>query len=263
MPKTGQLLAESDPPPVCVLRPEGRSDFLLTADHAGRAIPRRLGDLGLSESERARHIAWDIGIGAVTEFLSEALDATAVLQAYSRLVIDCNRRPEWPSSIPTISELTTIPGNGGLSPKERAARRREIFQPYHEKIAALLGRRSAAGRPTVLVAMHSFTPVFKGIARNVEAGILYNRNDRDTRLPAIMLDLLRAEGDLVVGANEPYAITDDSDYTVPVHGEGRGLDHVEIEIRQDLITNGAGQQRWAERMARLLREADRRLSSSS
>ncbi len=121
-----RLISEGDPAPVRVLRPSGRSEFFLTADHAGRAIPQRLGRLGLSESELARHIAWDIGIAGVTEKLAQALDATAVLQAYSRLVIDCNRQPGWASSIPLISELTAIPGNQGIPPAEREARRREI-----------------------------------------------------------------------------------------------------------------------------------------
>ncbi len=254
-----RLLQNDDPAPVRVLRPEGRSDLLLTADHAGRAIPRRLGDLGLNEIERQRHIAWDIGIAGVTELLSAALDATAVLQVYSRLVIDCNRQPGWASAIPTVSELTAIPGNAGISPAERAARCREIFLPYHGRIAALLDARAAAARRTVLVAMHSFTPVFKGERRNIEVGVLYNR---DARLAGIMLDLLRAEGDLAVGDNAPYAITDTSDCTVPAHGEGRGLPHVEIEIRQDLIGDAAGQAAWAARLARLLREADDRLRTA-
>src|SRR5436305_10447802 len=177
-----QLLGADDPPPVRVLRPEGRSDFLLTADHAGRAIPRRLGTLGLPDSELMRHIAWDIGIAGVTERLAEALDATAVLQTYSRLVIDCNRQPGLDSSIPTISEVTPIPGNEGLSAEEREARRREIFAPYHACIAELIETRNAAGRRLVLISMHSFTPVFKGIPRQVEVGVLYNR---DARLPHI------------------------------------------------------------------------------
>jgi predicted N-formylglutamate amidohydrolase len=255
-----RLLAEGDPAPVRVLRPEGRADFLLTGDHAGRAIPQRLGTLGLPDSERARHIAWDIGIAGVTERLSEALDATAVLQNYSRLVIDCNRRPDWDSSIPTISELTPIPGNQDLSPAERETRRREIFVPYHDQIAALIEARRAAGRRVVLVAMHSFTPVFKGVARRVEIGILYNR---DMRLAHILLDLLRREGDLAVGDNQPYAVGDLTDYTVPVHAEPRGLAHVEIEIRQDLIADPAGQAAWAARLARLLPAADARLRESS
>src|ERR1700720_4524324 len=248
-----RLLAPDDPQPVRVLRPEGRSDFVLTADHAGRAIPKRLGMLGLPEDELTRHIAWDIGIAGVTERLSEALDAAAVLQNYSRLVIDCNRQPGLASSIPTLSELTAIPGNEGSSAAEREARRQEIFLPYHGQIVEMLDRRRVAGRRTLLVAMHSFTPVFKRIARTVEVGILYNR---DTRLAHIMLDLLRREGDLGVGDNQPYAVGDLSDYTVPVHGEGRGLPHVEIEIRQDLIADAAGQAAWAARFARLLSEAD-------
>src|ERR1051326_7531654 len=154
---TVRLLRRGDPPPVRVLRPAGQSVFLLAADHAGRAIPRSLGDLGLPSPELDRHIAWDIGIAGVTERLAEALDATAVLQAYSRLVIDCNRRPDWDSSVPTISELTEIPGNIGIAAEEREARRHEIFAPYHRRIAELLNARAAAGRRTVLIAMHSFT----------------------------------------------------------------------------------------------------------
>jgi predicted N-formylglutamate amidohydrolase len=254
-----RLLGDGDPPPVVVLRPDGKSDFLLTADHAGRAIPRRLGRLGVPMSELERHIAWDIGIANVTERLSAALDATAVLQTYSRLVIDCNRRSEWASAIPTISELTAIPGNEGLAPEEREARRDEIFLPYHERISEMLDHRAAAGRRNVLVAMHSFTPVFKGVTRSVEVGILYNPAAHDIRLPQIMLDLLRAESGLRVGDNEPYAITGNSDYTVPVHGEERGIPHVEIEIRQDLIGDAGGQTAWAARLAHLLPLADARL----
>src|SRR5689334_7243912 len=140
------LLSASDPDPVRVLRADGGSDFFLTADHSGRAVPHSLGDLGVSAGEWERHIAWDIGIAAVTERLSASLDAPAVLQTYSRLVIDCNRRPDWESSIPTISEHTEIPGNRGLSQADREARHREIFDPYHRRIAELLDRRQAAGR---------------------------------------------------------------------------------------------------------------------
>jgi predicted N-formylglutamate amidohydrolase len=251
------LLASDEPSPVRVLRSDGASDFVLAADHAGRLIPRGLGDLGLDEVERGRHIAWDIGIAGVTERLAVLLDAASVLQTYSRLVIDCNRAPDHPTSIPPVSELTPIPGNQGLSAADRAARKAAIFDPYHAAITRLLDARKTAGRRTILVAMHSFTPVFKGVARKVEVGVLYHH---ETRLSRIMLDVLRGEGDIAVGANEPYAITDDSDYTVPVHGEGRGLEHVEIEIRQDLIADTTGQAAWAKPMARLLGEADKRLS---
>ncbi len=243
------LLAPDEPAPVRVTRADGASDFVLTADHAGKLIPRRLANLGVSAAELERHIAWDIGIAAVTERLSAALDAAAVLQTYSRLVIDCNRDPSWASAMPTISERTEIPGNVNLTGADRAARVGEIFQPYHDRIEQMLDARDAAGQRSVLVAMHSFTPTFKGESRAMEVGVLYFRK---TRLAEVMLDLLRAEGGLTVGENAPYALTEDSDYSIPFHAERRGLEHVEIEIRQDLIATHEGQAAWADRFARLL-----------
>ena len=192
------------------------------------------------------------GISGVTERLSAKLDAPAVLQTWSRLVIDCNRHPSWPSAIPEISEFTEIPGNRDLTQADRSAREMAIFHPYHDRIAALLDQRQAAGQRTIFAAMHSFTPVFKNETREIEVAILY---DQKTRLASIMLDLLRAEGDLVVGENEPYAITQNSDYSVPAHAMTRGLDYLEIEIRQDLIATPSGQAVWAERFARLLTAA--------
>jgi predicted N-formylglutamate amidohydrolase len=185
------------------------------------------------------------------------LDATAVLQSYSRLVIDCNRDPSVPSSIPEVSETTVIPGNQGLSEEQRMARRLTVFEPYHARIRSLLDARAAAQRRTIYVAMHSFTPVFKGESRAMQVGVLYNR---DARLASIMLDLLRAEGNLVVGDNAPYAVSDVTDYGVPIHAERRGLSHVEIEIRQDLIEDETGQADWAARFARLFRAAGERLT---
>lgn len=252
------LLTDSDPAPFRVLRPEGRSSFFLAADHAGRAIPKALGDLGVPHAEMERHIAWDIGIAGATEQLSALLDATAIFQTYSRLVIDCNRNPSWPSAMPELSEHTPVPGNLGLSEADRRARVQEIFDPYHHEIEALLNAR--AGRPTIYVAMHSFTPVFKGESRAMHVGILY---DKDATLAHIMLDLLRQEGDLVVGENAPYAITALSDYSVPAHAEPRGLNHLEVEIRQDLIATPEGQEDWARRFARLLPLAEARLRETA
>jgi predicted N-formylglutamate amidohydrolase len=251
-----RLLAADEPPAVIAHNEGGRSPFFLTCDHAGRAIPRRLGSLGLPETELSRHIALDIGALGVAEQLSLRLDAALIAQPYSRLVIDSNRAPEVASSIVEISELTEIPGNRNLSRAEIEARRREIFEPYHRRIVAALDQRLQQGRPTVLIAMHSFTPIFKGVSRPWQIGVLYNR---DARFADIMLDLLRQEGDLTVGDNEPYAVGDLTDYTIPVHGEQRGIPHVELEIRQDLIANVPGQTAWANRLTRVLAEAYRRL----
>ena len=235
------------------LNSAGRSPFLLTCDHYGRLIPRALGDLGVPEGELVRHIAWDIGIAGVAEALSKHLDAHLVAQRYSRLVIDCNRPPQAASSIPVISEATVIPGNEGLSREAREARRAQIFEPYHRRIDAVIDQRIAAGRPTVLVSLHSFTPVYTGLARPWHVGTLYHR---DTKLPPLLLKSFRAEADLVAGDNEPYAVSDATDYTIPVHGEARGLMNTGIEIRQDLILDDSGQAQWAERLARIFIEIE-------
>lgn len=250
------LLAADDPAPVTVHNENGTSPFLIVADHAGNAMPRALGRLGVSESECKRHIAWDIGIAAVCRLVAEALDATLVQQNYSRLVIDCNRTPGSETSTPEISEATAIPGNVRLSEHRKAARVREIFRPYHDRIEAELDRRRQTGRPTALIAMHSFTPIFAGVARPWHAGVLYNRDPRFARL---LMALLKREAGLVVGDNEPYSVTDASDYTIPVHGEPRGLHHVAIEIRQDLIADDNGQQAWGALLTRLLPQAYREL----
>jgi predicted N-formylglutamate amidohydrolase len=248
-----QLLSKEDISPVHEVSAGGRSPFLLTADHYGRRLPNRLGDLGVSESDLTQHVAWDIGIAGVAERLAKMLDAHLVAQRYSRLVIDCNRPPDAASSIPTISEATAIPGNEGLSAEDRNTRRREIFDPYHRRIDDVIDRRAHAKQPTVLVALHSFTPVYAGVARPWHIGTLYHR---DTVLPRRLLGHLRAESGLVVGDNEPYAVSDLTDYTIPVHGEARGLFNTGIEIRQDLIADPAGQQQWAERLARIFREIE-------
>jgi predicted N-formylglutamate amidohydrolase len=243
------LLEPDEPAPFAFENETGGAAFFLTCDHGGRAIPRRLGRLGIAEPETFRHIAWDIGIAAVGRELSARLDAPLIVQHYSRLVIDCNRDPAVPSSIPEISETTEIPGNHGLSMAARQARIDGVFRPYHDCIAAALDRRRERGSASVLVALHSFTPVFKGVSRPWHVGVLYNR---DARLARRLIGLLRAEGELTVGDNEPYRVTDMTDYTVPVHGERRGLPYLEIEIRQDLIVEPSGQAAWAARLARLL-----------
>jgi predicted N-formylglutamate amidohydrolase len=242
-----RLLDDDEPDPVTVHREHGTSPLFLTCDHAGRRIPRRLGDLGLPAAELTRHIAWDIGALATSKLISDRLDATLVEQVYSRLVVDCNRAPNMPSFIAPISETSEIPGNVALDPSEIAAREREIHRPYHDAIAKLLDGRAAAGHESVLVAMHSFTPVFKGVKRKWQIGLLYHR---DTRVAQILHELLAGEG-LEVGDNEPYAITDTSDYGIPVHGEQRGIPHIEIELRQDLIADEKGQREWAGRLVPL------------
>jgi predicted N-formylglutamate amidohydrolase len=252
------LLAADEPSPILELALHGGSPLLITVDHASARIPRSLRDLGLPATELKRHIAWDIGALAVARRVAVSLGAALIAQNYSRLVIDCNRDPGAESSIPALSEATVIPGNAQLSEEQRLARRREIFDPYHQRIRERLDAREELGRPTILVAMHSMTDVYLGARREMHAAVLYNRDRRFARL---MLENLRREGGLNIADNEPYFVSDATDYTIPRHGEARGLPHVEIEMRQDLVGNEAGQAEWAERMSRALLAAQRSLLS--
>lgn len=245
---TSALLGADDPAVYTIHRPQGASPFLLLADHAGQRVPRSLGTLGLPQAQLDRHIGWDIGIAGTTRALAQRMDAWAIEQTYSRLLIDCNRPLASPTLIPETSDGTVVPGNAALTAAQRQQRIDAIHAPYHARINAELDARREAARPTLLVMMHSFTPVMNGVQRPWHAGVLYHQ---DRRFAHPLLRALGEEGDLVVGDNQPYSVTPSSDYAVPVHGEGRGLVHVELEIRQDLIADEAGQQAWADRLARL------------
>lgn len=246
-----RLLQASDPQPVGEERLHGRSHFLLTADHAGNAVPQLLGDLGISSADLNRHIGIDIGVHAVSQRLSALLDAPYVFQRYSRLVIDCNRTPGYPTSIALVSDSTHIPANQDLTPEAIAQRQDEIFWPYQRALARQIGAMHNRSVPPVVIAMHSFTPKHGDYPapRPWQIGVLFNRDDR---LARSLIALLEREDDLMVGVNQPYAVEDHVDYAVPVHCEKGGLVHVELEIRQDLIGTPDGQVAWAERLARLL-----------
>lgn len=236
------------PPPVRVVNPQGASPYVLLCEHASAFIPRDMGGLGLGAQDLARHIAWDIGAAAVAEDLAQRLGAPLLLAGYSRLLIDLNRPVGSGTSIPEVSETTAIPGNRNLTASERARRVSLYFEPFQAAVRRLLDLRQKAGTPTAIVGIHSFTPVYKGVARPWHAGILYRAA---TGFGHALAEALGGP-DHAIAENEPYQIDDDSDYTVPVHGEARGLDAVLVEIRQDLIAGEAGQRQWAARLGAAL-----------
>jgi len=252
------LLERDEPPAVEVINAEGSSSAVLVCDHASNRVPRRLANLGLKSAHLADHIAWDPGAAEVARRLSAHLDAPLVLSGYSRLVVDCNRLPSHADSIPKQSAGVPIPGNNGLGPEDREIRIEALFQPYHHAITRLLDGRSH--RPNLFLSVHSFTPVLGGTRRPWPIGVSYGR--RNPRLARLMRDALTRsthEGvDNIVGDNEPYPIENNIDYTIPVHGEDRGLPHVMIEIRQDGIRTAEEAAAWAARLAEayLLIEAE-------
>lgn len=246
------LLERDEPHPLETVNLGGGADFVLICEHAGRRIPARLGDMGLSEEDRGRHIAWDVGARDIAVALSRLLDAPLFMQRYSRLVCDCNRRPDTPSFMPKVSELTVIPANQNVSAAEKQARIAEIFTPFQQAVTAALDARDAAGRSTILVTVHSFTPVFKGVSRPWQIGVLFNR---DKNFAPEVARYIMENTDYDVGINEPYAVSDESDYAIPVHGEGRGYPCVEFEIRNDLTQGTEAANGWAELMAASVRHA--------
>jgi predicted N-formylglutamate amidohydrolase len=233
------------PPVVEVLNEAGRSPYVLVCEHAAKTLPPGYGTLGLGQADLSRHIGWDIGAAAVARALSALIDAPLVLAGYSRLLIDLNRPPGSATSIPAISEATLIPGNQGLSAAEAQHRIDSYFTPFHSRLAGIMAARQAARRPTALIAVHSFTPVFLGVARPWAAGILYRRSQR---FGAALVAALGGEG-AAVAHNQPYQIDDGSDYTVPVHGEALGLEAVLVEISQGLLADRQGTDDWASRLA--------------
>lgn len=238
---TGGLLGPDDPPPVELFNPDSAAHLLLVCDHAGRQVPHRLGRLGLADEAFERHIAWDIGAAQVARRLAKQFSAPLVLSAYSRLVVDTNRRRGDPTAIPEESDGTAVPANHGLSEADRAARFAAVHEPYHAAIAARIAAVRQRGTVPAIVSIHSFTPSFKGFARPWQIGVLWNRDDRVARP---LMERLAARG-VAVGDNQPYSGQDRHGYTMPRHAEDTGLPHVLIEIRQDLIETAAGAETWA------------------
>jgi predicted N-formylglutamate amidohydrolase len=251
-PGVGRLLGPADIPPLMCINPQGSSPFLLIGDHAGKAIPRSLGDLGLGEADRTRHIAWDIGVRALGEALAPLLDAVFLYQPYSRLVIDCNRDPASPEAVPAASDGTPVPGNAGLDGAARAARVAEIHAPYQQAIATEIARRDARGQATLLVSLHSFTATLAGgRPRPWDIGILHDGHEEAFALR--LLRVLEARGDLIAGDNEPYRM-DATDYTVPRHAFP-ARPYVELEVAQRRLGDAASAGWWAGVLAAALTAA--------
>ena len=244
-----RALSPDDPPAFTALNADRESRVILTCDHAGRAVPRAWGDLGVAAVEFDRHIAWDIGAGDVTHHLARLFDAPAVLATYSRLFIDPNRPPGSDGSIVTASDGTPVPGNVAVDETERLLRARIGFWPYHRAIERLIAQNEAQHGIVALVSVHSFTPRMRSFDRPWHVGVLW---DGDDRIAAPLIAALGQDAGLIVGDNEPYTATSPAGYALEAYGLGPGRPHVMLEIRQDLIATDAGAAEWAGRLHRAL-----------
>lgn len=244
------LLASDEPAAVEVHHADG--PFLVVCEHAGNRIPRSLGGLGLESGDLGRHIAWDPGALEVARGIADRLNGTSVVQRYSRLVVDCNRSLDVPDAFTTFSEDTRIPGNVELGESEKASRIAEVWTPFHDAIDRVIESRISAGLPTCLVTVHSFTPVYRGVIRPWEIGVIF---DQDRRLADAVIQRLRQDTNLSVGVNQPYSPADRVYFTIDRHATPRGLPAVMIEIRNDVVADEVGQRHWAGKLASILGDA--------
>jgi predicted N-formylglutamate amidohydrolase len=251
LPVTYPQIGRDDPAPFVVLHEHGAAPALVICDHASRAFPKGMQRLGLPELPSWQHIAWDIGAGELARGLANALDAPAVLAGYSRLIVDCNRKPDDPEAFRRESDGWVIPGNAALTEFERRTRLGCFFDPYHETIAAMIADFRRRETVPLIISVHTFTPQMAGQARPWHIGVLWDKDEASARR---LLAGLRAVEGLVVGDNEPYSGKHPSDYTIDHHAEQAGLPHVCIEVRQDTLESPAGVERWVRLLSRLLRE---------
>ena len=243
------LLAPEEGPAVEVR--EGSGSFVVVCEHASNRVPKSLGTLGLAPIDLERHIAWDPGAAQLSAGIAVHTRGATVFQRFSRLVIDCNRDPGDIDAIATFSEDTQVPGNLGLPPEARQSRVAGLWHPFHAALEHLLDRRRVARRATGLVTVHSFTPVYRGVARPWHVGII---STAERRLAEATLAVLRRDKALVVGDNQPYSSKDNVDYTIRRHGRDRALPHVMIEVRNDLLRTAKDIAAWAERLTEALKE---------
>jgi predicted N-formylglutamate amidohydrolase len=244
------LLGPEDPPAFSVYNEAGAAPVVLLCDHASNAIPAALGTLGLDDAARARHIAWDIGAAEVARHLAEILDAPALLSGYSRLVVDCNRALDDPTSMRQISDGTIVPGNRGLDDAARTMRADSCYWPYHRAVTETVERTAARGPVPAIVSVHSCTPVMKDFERPWHIGILSNV---DRRMAELTIDVLARDAALCIGDNQPYSGLDPHGYSIETHALPAGRPNVLLEIRQDLIDTRHGARHWAELVGAALR----------
>ena len=233
------LLSPTDPDPVERVNWESDSEILLVCEHAGQAIPSKLGDLGVDQDAVNSHRGWDINAEKLALEIAGTINAPLVIQRYSRLVIDCNRPPESPESTPLSSDGVCITGNADISTTDKNARIEEIFKPFDAAIVEGLG----LSKRTCVFSIHSFTPVFGGERRLWQAGFI-TRNSTATA-QYLMDSVVELKPELIVELNQPYQISDETDWLIPVYAEPRGLAHCLIEVRNDQISTRNDIAFWA------------------
>ena len=221
----------------------GASPIVFVCEHASSHIPPQLNRLGLVENDLKRHIAYDIGAAGVAQGLARELDAPLLMHRFSRLIYDCNRAPEHEAAIPKVSEIYPIYGNHDLTASQRQQRIDELYRPFHRALEDELDKRATAGKRTALISIHSFTRIYHGKRREVDLGLLFDRDDK------LAKDFGKGPKGFITRFNEPYGPANGVMHLMNVHGYARGMQHLMIEICNELIESRVGQNEWAKHLA--------------
>ena len=235
---------------------QGTSPLVLVCEHASNFIPSQLNNLGLDPADLERHIAYDIGAAGVARALARELDAPLILNRFSRLIFDCNRAPEHVSAMPKVSEVFAISGNAALTAAQRQQRIDEIYRPFHRSLEDTLDSRAALKKPSALVSLHSFTRIYHGKTREVDLGLLFDRDDQMAK------EFGKGPKGFVTKFNEPYGPSNGVMHLMNMHGYARGMQHLMIEICNDLIESRGGQNQWAKHLTGPLTKISEKLGGT-
>ena len=247
----GKISSRQTYKPYEVFNEKGSSRVVLLCDHATNKIPKKLRNLGLRNKEINKHIGWDIGAALVAKRIALNLDSVLILSGYSRLIIDCNRPFGVPEAFIRKSENTLIPGNMNLSKKNKRERARKYCLPYRTKVEKIINKKIKKKIIPIIVAIHSFTPIYKGVSRPWHLGLLYRK---DKRITSLILSKLKGNSLITVGVNQPYKLNLKGDFSIPYFAESKGLPNILFEIRQDLVSSRKGVTVWSNRLSKLLKK---------
>jgi predicted N-formylglutamate amidohydrolase len=228
-----------------IVRSGTKAGVLVTCEHASQRLPEPWSWSARDRRWVGTHWAYDLGAAELAREYAAAISGTAVLARFSRLLADPNRPEDSETLFRATAEGEVVELNAAIDPAEREIRLDGYYRPFHEAV----DREVAASHAPILLAMHTFTPLYEGTPRSLEIGVLF---DREEALAASLLDAFRAAG-WSAEPNEPYSGRAGLIHVVERHAKTHGRRAIELEVRQDLAVEPAFRARFVSVLAGVLR----------